>query len=83
MNGAANDGWPAKPSVATACGRMMSGGPLVFPAVPLRDGFGGHPSLYSRTMACHPKLRSSEGWWAVTVSNRRPSRCKRDALPLS
>jgi ATP-dependent Lon protease len=22
-------------------------------------------------------------WWAVTVSNRRPSRCKRDALPLS
>lgn len=20
-------------------------------------------------------------WWAVTVSNRRPSRCKRDALP--
>ena len=23
------------------------------------------------------------GWWAVTVSNRRPSRCKRDALPLS
>src|SRR5580704_15063174 len=22
-----------------------------------------------------------EGWWAVTDSNRRPSRCKRDALP--
>ena len=22
-------------------------------------------------------------WWAVTDSNRRPSRCKRDALPLS
>jgi len=22
-------------------------------------------------------------WWAVTGSNRRPSRCKRDALPLS
>ena len=21
------------------------------------------------------------GWWAVTGSNRRPSRCKRDALP--
>ncbi len=20
-------------------------------------------------------------WWAVTVSNRRPSQCKRDALP--
>ncbi len=24
---------------------------------------------------------SRMGWWAVTVSNRRPSRCKRDALP--
>ncbi len=24
---------------------------------------------------------SREAWWAVTVSNRRPSRCKRDALP--
>jgi hypothetical protein len=23
----------------------------------------------------------SEKWWAVTGSNRRPSRCKRDALP--
>src|SRR5215470_18257614 len=23
----------------------------------------------------------NEGWWAVTDSNRRPSRCKRDALP--
>ena len=22
-------------------------------------------------------------WWAMTGSNRRPSRCKRDALPLS
>jgi hypothetical protein len=24
-----------------------------------------------------------KGWWAMTGSNRRPSRCKRDALPLS
>src|SRR3954447_18478110 len=24
-----------------------------------------------------------EPWWAVTDLNRRPSRCKRDALPLS
>ncbi len=27
------------------------------------------------------EARQREGWWAVTVSNRRPSRCKRDALP--
>jgi hypothetical protein len=26
-------------------------------------------------------LRSARDWWAVTGSNRRPSRCKRDALP--
>ena len=25
--------------------------------------------------------RGASHWWAVTVSNRRPSRCKRDALP--
>src|SRR5258707_4803385 len=24
---------------------------------------------------------STRAWWAVTGSNRRPSRCKRDALP--
>ena len=29
---------------------------------------------------CKPIERD---WWAVTDSNRRPSRCKRDALPLS
>jgi hypothetical protein len=29
-----------------------------------------------------PYTRIEEGkWWAVTGSNRRPSRCKRDALP--
>ena len=27
--------------------------------------------------------RRIRAWWAVTGSNRRPSRCKRDALPLS
>ena len=26
-------------------------------------------------------MRGGTGWWAVTGSNRRPSRCKRDALP--
>src|SRR5215813_3029355 len=25
--------------------------------------------------------RTFQGWWAMTGSNRRPSRCKRDALP--
>jgi hypothetical protein len=29
------------------------------------------------------RLVLSDDWWAVTDSNRRPSRCKRDALPLS
>ncbi len=29
-----------------------------------------------------PLVRGSDrGWWALTGSNRRPSRCKRDALP--
>ena len=23
-----------------------------------------------------------DSWWAMTGSNRRPSRCKRDALPI-
>src|SRR6516162_9666810 len=26
-------------------------------------------------------LLEAQRWWAVTGSNRRPSRCKRDALP--
>ena len=30
-----------------------------------------------------PVRGSGREWWAVTGSNRRPSRCKRDALPLS
>src|SRR5438105_15325159 len=38
--------------------------------VRLHQGCGGHFS----------PLRG-ETWWAVTGSNRRPSRCKRDALP--
>src|SRR5690349_13157601 len=43
------------------------------------SGFDGRPSR-SR-LACRPKRRRREGRWAVTDSNRRPSRCKRDALP--
>ena len=31
--------------------------------------------------AFQPKIENAE--WAVKVSNLRPSRCKRDALPLS
>ena len=32
-------------------------------------------------VACHPKLRSSEGWWSRSGSNRRPQACKARALP--
>src|SRR5215469_8655802 len=33
-------------------------------------------------LACRTLAReASEGWWAVTDSNRRPLRCKRSALP--
>jgi hypothetical protein len=31
--------------------------------------------------ATHRPSRRAAQWWAVTGSNRRPSRCKRDALP--
>ena len=42
-----------------------------------------------QTIYAHPNDKSSSvrqltghnEWWAVTGSNRRPSRCKRDALP--
>ena len=27
------------------------------------------------------EVAAAPAWWAVTGSNRRPSRCKRDALP--
>src|SRR5882724_11565765 len=32
---------------------------------------------------CEPAFTrfASEGWWAMTDSNRRPPRCKRGALP--
>src|SRR3569623_482839 len=39
---------------------------------------GSFGRRYSHWRGC--RLRC-EGLWAVTVSNRRPSRCKRDALP--
>jgi hypothetical protein len=32
-------------------------------------------------LARQPKLRSSEGWWSQTGSNRRPPACKAGALP--
>src|SRR5262245_66610880 len=32
-------------------------------------------------MACRPKRRRREGWWAVTDSNRRHPACKAGALP--
>ena len=43
----------------------------------------GPPSpfgLRRDSLLCAPRR---EGWWAVRGSNPRPSRCKRDALPLS
>ena len=42
--------------------------------------FGGQPSRLEG-LACQPKLRSSEGWWSQTESNRRPPACKAGALP--
>ena len=32
-------------------------------------------------VACHPKLRCSQGWWSRSGSNRRPQACKARALP--
>ena len=37
-----------------------------------------HPNDKSRSVR---QLTGHNEWWAVTGSNRRPSRCKRDALP--
>jgi hypothetical protein len=39
--------------------------------------------LGRRAFRVKPRLRKFGAVWAVTDSNRRPSRCKRDALPLS
>jgi hypothetical protein len=38
-------------------------------------------NLRRSTLACQPKLQSSEGWWSQTGSNRRPPACKAGALP--
>ena len=40
-------------------------------------------STVKTVSGCPTRTRTESDWWAVTVSNRRPSRCKRDALPLS
>ena len=40
-------------------------------------GLSGRPARAGR-VSLHTK---GQGWWAMTGSNRRPSRCKRDALP--
>src|SRR6476661_6809830 len=40
------------------------------------DEDAGHASCPAPTLTLQ-----GESWWAVTGSNRRPSRCKRDALP--
>ncbi|CAA7625807.1 hypothetical protein MTBUT4_70118 [Magnetospirillum sp. UT-4] len=36
-----------------------------------------------RNRVAAPEGRPGLDWWAVRGSNPRPSRCKRDALPLS
>jgi hypothetical protein len=36
-----------------------------------------------KAIPARPVTIGFPGEWAVTGSNRRPSRCKRDALPLS
>jgi hypothetical protein len=62
---------------------------LVTPHVPviqaLRARLAGRTCPISGLSAFRCVVSSWPGifWWAVTDSNRRPSRCKRDALPLS
>src|SRR3546814_17203880 len=38
-------------------------------------------TLFPYTTLFRSASQTEEGWWAVTGSNRRHSRCKRDALP--
>ena len=38
-------------------------------------------SFAALSLACQPKLQSSEGWWRWTGSNRWPPACKAGALP--
>src|SRR3954463_877277 len=42
---------------------------------------GGRSNQLSYTPAKECIFCSKGEWWAMTGSNRRPSRCKRDALP--
>src|SRR5262249_40547287 len=46
----------------------------------LTNDIVGQP-LRNYRMACRPKRRRREGWWAVTDSNRRHPACKAGALP--
>ena len=47
----------------------------------LRQRLRRTPFAALRRLACHPKLRGSEGWWSRSGSNRRPQACKASALP--
>src|SRR3546814_7658747 len=44
--------------------------------VRLRQGFGGHSFALTHSGGLPPEARKREGWWAVTGSNRRHSRCR-------
>ena len=39
--------------------------------------------LNMRPLQCECSAPPAKAWWPLTDSNGRPSRCERDALPLS
>lgn len=43
-------------------------------SLPIKNTFWPGPAL-------NPRIPAIRLWWAMKVSNLRPSRCKRDALP--
>src|SRR5437763_7486643 len=57
--------------------------PLFSPPSPFGLRRGSLRSFTPNIQAGLPTVarKASEGWWAVTGSNRRPLRCKRSALP--
>src|SRR5262249_38230888 len=51
------------------------------PSLPRSFGAATFAAPPRRGSLAKPKLRRSEGWWAVRDSNPRHPRCKRGALP--
>ena len=58
--------------------RSMKGAEKVAGVTGLEPAASGVTGRRSNQLSYTPYLDS---WWAMTGSNRRPSRCKRDALP--